>query len=195
MKKTMILAVFSFLLVVACKGPQGEVGPQGVQGIQGEKGATGAAGTNGINGATGDSGIKVLYSDWSQYKNWPIGTLMRTRHVDFGPAGFWQVDPDKDILIVYMKTLFGEIQQLPCNGGIQYPDISWSFTIQPYNSTYGVNGGNLYASKTKDFVSNLELEGPKFRYVLIKITGKPNGRNAIHYPNYETVKKAYNIPD
>lgn len=71
-KTALFISLVSFLLCIVlaivvlmfCKGQQGEIGQKGENGIAGEKGETGDAGANGANGSDGINGVdgKTSYS-------------------------------------------------------------------------------------------------------------------------------------
>ena len=54
---TVIIAIFSVLVLVACQGPAGKAGKPGLPGNPGEPGALGAQGSQGVQGVAGDPGL------------------------------------------------------------------------------------------------------------------------------------------
>jgi hypothetical protein len=175
MKKIMVLAVFSFLLVVACKGPQGEVGPQGTQGVQG------------IQGVQGKDANKIRYSNWVSYKNWSgVSASLDRRASNINIEGLF-VEDGVFLFYVFQNETAKIIPSQYSNS----VSLDYGLSKQLNNNVVI----ELIAKTTfSGALSHPLVEGLKFRWVFIPLVASMRSK-AIDYSDYEAVKKAYNIPD
>lgn len=174
-----------FVLLTACKGPQGDVGPQGEKGSTGATGATGPAGPQGATGATGATGGSggtttlsgVFYSDWLSVQ---FSGFSEFEAVITAPKITREI-LDKGTVVTYAKSnISGNVLPLP----FAALDGATRTTV-----TYNLGVVNLRAT--------FNASSQTYRYVIFPPgTSIGNGKKAnVDLSDYEAVKKYYNLPD
>jgi hypothetical protein len=210
--RSLYLALFAFVFILASctkEGPEGPIGPQGPQGtpgvsggtgLTGATGATGPAGPQGPVGPTGPAGTaNVIYSAW------------------FSPAAWVPATGFNDF--TFDKTAPSLTQAVIDNGAVlSYAKITGETTVRPLSTTINTGvtgiatyGFNLPAINTIRYSvtrvaggTYVPLITDQFRYVIIPgavaggrmATGAARGYSLeqLRQMSYEQVIALFNIP-
>jgi hypothetical protein len=188
-------AVFGFILALSsCRGPQGPTGPQGPAGTPGQNGTTGQSGTPGsttvVSVVQGTANVLQI--------NYParIHEGDKDMALSFPASSSLTFDQiEKSLFYVYVKITsttpdnFKLAYWYPVPG--QTPAANfYSYYIFPGNS--GVSAG-LFIRRTTNFRLGPE-NFDAVRVVVVPASLLINGRLAVDFNNYESVRQAFGLP-
>lgn len=187
------LAVTSFALAVLLASCSKE-GPAGAQGATG---ATGPAGPAGSQGPKGDTGVaNVIYSAWLDIAYKPDTIMVGTVVTD--TIGWYSniaaAKLTNAILTTGMVNVYVNLNTAaqPFITLVPYFDPSSGLSIQHFDY---LNTIQLYSNGNVGTFSIGANKYQQYRYVLVP-GGVLGGRAAnVNWKSYESVKKAFNIPD
>jgi hypothetical protein len=184
--------VAGFLLMTACKGPQGDVGPQGEKGATGATGATGASGPAGPQGPKGDTGASGTSTGSNGAILIKFGSITHVGNqvaLDIKTVSEEQINNSAFFFYVntsQTSTLWAPLPGIVPNSGNAY---RFSINTQPV----GISNPQLYILRSAG--SGTEVF-PSSKLVLITASDIRNGRRAnVDFSDYEAVKKYYNLKD
>ena len=176
-------------LFFTCKGPQGDPGPKGDPGATGSIGATGATGATGAQGATGSQG--ATGATGSQGQPGTTGqAVVYDYTMDLSQASAYFNFPKKldayDVPITYIMTNKG-------SGYAPLPFSSYAYTADQ-KDFIKLNATALYYDYFLSFRNDTSVPpGATFYFRTVVIKAAKGGRT-IATPDYETLKKQYNLP-
>jgi hypothetical protein len=215
--RSLFLALFAFVFIVAScskEGPEGPVGPQGPQGTPGGTGGVGATGPAGAVGPTGPQGptgatgpagsANVIYSAWFSFAagQWADTTLpLRgtvSRAIQTAPS-VTAANLTSGVIISYTRTSATEpVTQLPLSywnvpGSIlQLHSVNTTNKIIYYiaNLTTGTATGTTYAGEFRYVVIPGAVAGGKMA------SGPARGYTLeqLQHLSYDQLVALFNIP-
>jgi len=201
---TFLSALFLVVAFAACRGPegpQGTVGPQGPVGPTGTTGATGSTGATGQSGAPSSTTVVTLVQGTANVLQitYPARTHNGTNDLALSfPASssltFDQIE--KSLFYVYVKITtttadnFKLAYWYPVPGQTPVANF-YSYYIFPGNS--GLSAG-LFIRRTTNFRLGPE-DFDAVRVVVVPASLLINGRLAVNFQDYESVRQAFRLVD
>lgn len=197
------LAMLACLLLLnACIGPEGDVGPQGPAGPQGPKGDTGATGAQGPAGPQGPQGVpgtpgnpNILQYNFPAGGLIPADTTAPTYVANTAQLFLTGVDKptlDKSAVLGYVKF----VETDPWYA-VPFTTFSGPHTIS-YSLTAGIDAQNrAYAF----ILRSTNLPFPRstaffhIRLLVVPANVLNGGRTTLDWSDYESVRRAFHLPN